>query len=242
MPFQFSEHNCNACPANRQCNEDLRQTPVRGRTTRFRLRQDAAMHCTFDEFMPGTDSDGNPLRTYRDYLDAFIDNALRAGEHLHGATYQVEGAAKAKVSGDVFELLEAGALWAAASAWNQFMSTGTWTSQSFQCPPGAVPTPTRKVAIVKLPRGYDATLLFTPDVRNSILAHESALRLRGMELGLSSPDIVGVRLPHPAPLNMAIFDTQLTNLTKPNLDLLQHAYRHLEGEKLTQTVSYWQSL
>ena len=230
MPFDFDTSNCDACPAAQRCNEDLRLAPVRGRSTLFRLRQDAAVHCTFDSFMPGTDNDANPLRTYQEYLDSFMSNTLNAGMHLYGGAYRIESAAKAKVNGDVFELLEAGALWAAAAAWNQFMNIGTWSSTSFSMPPGAVATPTRKVAIVKLPRGYDATLLFTPAVRNSILAHESALRLRGMELGLSSPDIVGVRLPYPTPPEMDVFNTALTDLASSSLESLQRAYQVLEGK------------
>ena len=76
----------------------------------------------------------------------------------------------------------------------------TWSSTVFAIPPCAVVTKTRKVAILKLPRGYDPTRLFKPEVRSSIQAHEQALRLRDMELGLSSPDIVGIRIPDSEPL------------------------------------------
>jgi len=47
---------------------------------------------------------------------------------------------------------------------------------------------------------YDATRLFRDDVRARRSARTKAsLRLRRMELGMSSPDIVGVRIPHPVP-------------------------------------------
>lgn len=230
MPFSFIHANvCPNCPHGR-CSEDRRIDRVRGRDTLFRFKQRAAMHCTFDSFMPGTDNDPDIMRTYDMYLNQFRSNALTAGTALFGEAFDVKSSAIAKVEGDVFELLEAGALWAAASAWNNYMDSGVWSSSAFSCPAGAIATPMRKIAIVKLPRGYDATKLFKPDVRAAIQAHESALRLRGMELGLSSPDIVGVRLPNPLPTALSMFLAPVNNLTQPNLDLLEGAHRFLEDK------------
>jgi hypothetical protein len=147
-----------------------------------------------------------------------------------GPAFGITGPAIAKVEGDVFELLEAGVLWAAAAAWNRYMETGSWGSTAFTLPEGAVATPTRKIAIVKLPRGYDATRLFKPEIRAAIQAHEQALRLRGMELGLSSPDIVGVRLPHPLPEALNCFSQDIPNLNGENLNLLENAHRLLEDQ------------
>ena len=113
---------------------------------------------------------------------------------------------------------------------HRFMETGAWTSTAFTCPQGAVATPTRKIAIIKLPRGYDATRLFKPEIRAAIQAHESALRLRGMELGLSSPDIVGVRLPYPLPPSLQLFMSPVGDLGAQNLDLLEGAHRLLEDK------------
>ena len=188
MPFIVNHStDCVGCPHG-TCFEDLRGAPIRGRDTLFRFRQEAAMHCTFCDFMPGTSSDPLPNRSYSDYLPQFTDNAYQAGKLLFGPAFNIKKQAIGKVEGDVFELLEAGALWAAAAAWNRYMDTGTWASTSFTCPPGAIATPSRKVAIVKLPRNYDATLLFKDSVRARILAHDHALQCEDMELGLSSPD------------------------------------------------------
>lgn len=229
MPFVFDhDQTCPNCPHG-TCFEDRRQNRVTGRNTRFRLRQQAAMNCTFDAFMPGTDSDPDPSRTYETYLGQFRENAVRAGQRLFGDDFHVQSSAFAKVEGDVFELLEAGAFWSAAAAWNRFMDTGIWDSKVFTRPEGAVATPTRKVAIIKLPRGYDATRLFKEEVRGSIQAHEQALRLRGMELGLSSPDIVGVRLPHPLPEALHCFQNDVNNLSADNLTLLEGAHQLLEN-------------
>lgn len=228
MPFAFSHAGvCPICPHG-TCFEDRRKNPVRGRDTQFRFRQQAAMNCTFGDFMPGSDNDSDPTRTYETYLNAFRANALAAGNLLFGAAFDIKSSAIAKVEGDVFELLEAGAFWNATAAWNRFMDTGIWDSTAFAQPNGAIPTPTRKVAIVKLPRGYDATRLFKPEIRRSIQAFEHALQLRGMELGLSSPDIVGVRLPHPLPPAMQRFLAPVDNLDETNLPVLEEAYRLLE--------------
>lgn len=230
MPFDF-QHSvvCPNCPHG-SCFEDRRVNQVRGRDTKFRLRQQAAMNCTFGDFMPGTDNDPDPSRSFETYLSKFRSNALEAGRLIHAEDFDLKVSAIAKVEGDVFELLEAGAFWSAAAAWNRFMDSGCWDSQVFVQPEGAVPTSTRKVAIIKLPRGYDATRLFKPEVRGSIRAHEHALQLRGMELGLSSPDIVGVRLPHPLPDRLRVFLRPIDNLNLNNLVFIENAHRLLENE------------
>jgi hypothetical protein len=229
MPFLFKHATvCPTCPHG-TCFEDRRSNPVRGRDTTFRFRQQVAMNCTFSDFMPGSDNDPDPSRTFQEYLDTFRSNALTAGTRLFGAAFDVKSSAIAKVEGDVFELLEAGAFWCAAAAWNRYMDNGIWDSTAFTQPVGSVPTPLRKVAIVKLPRGYDATRLFKPEVRSSIQSFEHALNLRGMELGLSSPDIVGVRLPHPLPPALSRFLSPIDSLDTINLPLLEEGHRLLEG-------------
>jgi len=154
----------------------------------------------------------------------------RLDELFFAEGFDVKTSAIAKVEGDVFELLEAGALWNAAAAWNGFMDTGEWKSKNFSKPPTAVPTPTRKIAVVKLPRGYDATKLFLPEIRQGILAHEAALNMQGLALGLSSPDIVGVRLPYPLPEDLICFTRNAESLSVENLEKLEGAYKKLEGK------------
>ena len=186
------------------------------------------MNCTFGEFMPGSDNDPDSSRTFETYLSTFRSNGFAAGNLLFGNEFDLSSSAIAKVEGDVFELLEAGAFWNAAAAWNRYMDSDSWDSTAFTQPYGSVSTPTRKVAIVKLPRGYDATKLFKPEIRRSIRAHEHALQMRGMELGLSSPDIVGVRLPYPLPERMQRFLQPVDSLDATNLVFLEEAYKLLE--------------
>jgi len=229
MPFQFDQAVlCPTCPHG-FCFEDRRANPVRGRSTQFRLNQGVAMHCTFEEFLPGGSNDPDPSRSFDDYLGQFRENAKGAGGIRAGSDFSLSTSALAKVEGDVFELMEAGILWEAAAAWNRFMDSGLWDSDVFQCPAGAVAAASRKIAIVKLPRGYDTTRLFKADVRSSILAFEQALKLQGMELGLSSPDIVGVRLPHPLPPELQVFLQPMGNLSGSTQILLAEAHRKLEG-------------
>src|SRR5262249_51270090 len=150
---------CPACPLG-SCIEDLRNRPVRGRRTEFRLKQTVAMACTFGDFIPGSDNDPDPARTFDEYLAQFRENAKRAGNVLFPGAFRINDPALAKVEGDVFELIEAGAIWSALAAWNRYMDSGIWDHRVFVAPSGSVPTPSRKVAVLKLPRGYDATLLF----------------------------------------------------------------------------------
>ena len=222
------EDLCPSCPYG-VCIEDHRVIRVRGRATDFRLKQNTAIACTFSDFVPGTDNDPAPERTFDEYIDRFRLNARAAGLLLFGETAQISGSALAKVEGDVFQTLEAAALWNATAVWNQYMMTGTWTSRVFTTPLGAVSTPTRRVAVITLPRGYDATRLFKQEVRAAIAAHEESLKLRGMELGLSVPDIIGVRVPDPMPEAYAPFLQPLPNLSNERRVVLETCFEALEG-------------
>ncbi len=228
MAFDFNKTLCERCPFG-LCFEDLRAAPVRGRSTRFRLRQHAALACTFADFIPGTDNDPNPSRTFEDYLKRFRGNALAAGQALVGSEFALRGPALAKVEGDVNELMEAASLWNAMAVWNSYMDTAVWQSKVFSAPRGAVPSSSRKVAVVKLPRGYNPMKLFRPDVRSGIEAHEEALKRRGMELGLSSPDMVGIRIPDPVPVEYSPFLKPVVNMGDANRALLENSHSRIEG-------------
>ncbi len=230
MPFVVNDAStCQNCPYG-VCVEDRRANPVPGRNTTFRLKQANALNCTFESLANAADGSSLLNRSFDDLLNQFRANINFAGDLLFGGNFGISSSAFAKVEGDAFELLEALALWNAASAWNGFMTSGSWDSTTFKRPSDAVPTPHRKVAIVTLPRGYDTTKLFKPDVRNTLLAFETALNRRDMELGLSSPDIVGVRLPSELEGSLKRFEEPIDNLSQSNLELLETAYRFLEGK------------
>lgn len=221
--------NCAACPYG-ECIEDRRINRVANRDTNFRLRQATILGCTFDAFVPGCDFDPLPERTFDEYIGRMRANSHGAGVSKFGANFKLATSAVAKVEGDAFELIEAATLWNATAAWNRFMDSGLWTSKSFRQPVSSVATPARKIAIVKLPRGYDAIKLFRPDVRATIQAFEHAMQMADTTLGLSSPDIVGVRLPHPLPPDLAGFLVDIPNLNAGNIVALEEAYRLLEGK------------
>jgi hypothetical protein len=162
-------------------------------------------------------------------MQQFTSNARAAGLHFFGDAFRIDPGAFSKVEGDVFELIEAAALWNGMAVWNRYMDTGEWTSPNLAIPAGAVPTPRRKVAAIKLPRNADATRLFRDDVRATILAHEASLRRRNMELGLSSPDIVAVRIPQPTPLAFQPFLSPLIQMDAPTMQQLEGAFERLHG-------------
>lgn len=246
MPLEFhpSPPNsqssiCPGCHARGDgCIADLRSAPVRGRTTQFRIAQDNLMSCAFDGFVPGCEGDPDPDRTFAFYRQQAQSNMLAAGGINFPATSSlrafdvddIRGAAWGKVAGDMYEILEAAALWNAAATWNQFMDTGIWRAGStFTQPTNAIATPMRRIAIVKLPRGYDSTRLLTPAARASYAAFQRALTAEGMQLRLSSPDIVGLRIPDPIPSGYEEFLEVIPNLDRSNLTGLLQAHSKIEG-------------
>ena len=230
---------CATCHlAGTGCMLDLRGAPVGRRTTTFRIAQGNLIGCAFGDFVPGSVGDPDPSRTFAFYRGQAKANLLAAATinfpAVNGmAAFQaadVQGQAWGKVAGDMYEILEAAALWNAAAAWNEYMATGVWPAASTLVPPPtAIPTPMRRVAIVKLPRGYDSTRLLTPEARATYQAFQQALAADGMQLKLSSPDIVGLRIPHPAPDGYDQFLSSLPDLSPANLTKLQSAHLAIEG-------------
>lgn len=163
-----------------------------GRRTLFRVKQQSALSCTFQDFIPALKDNALANLRFDDYLAQFRSNVMQAGDTLIGGAFQVDSNALRKVEGDVFELLIAAVLWNIAADWNLYMESGLWESH-LRCPLGMYPEAKRKIGIVKLPRGYDATKLLTPSARQAIKTLEELLRKYDMMLDLSSPDIVSVQ-------------------------------------------------
>jgi hypothetical protein len=146
------------------------------------------------------------------------------------ASSSVTPQAVGKVDGDTYEILEAAALWNAVADWNHCMETDRWPADStFTRPIGTIATPLRRVAVVKLPRDYDSTRLLTPSARAAYAAFQATLERQGMDLRLSSPDIVGLRIPEPMPAVYERFLHRLPNLSASNLRLLTGAHAAVEG-------------
>jgi hypothetical protein len=230
---------CAACHlAGTGCLQDLRNAPVRNRSTTFRISQDHLIGCAFGGFVPGCAGDPDPDRTFAFYRNQAKANMLAAASinfpEIDGlAAFRpadVQGQAWGKVAGDMYEILEAASLWNAAASWNEYMDTGIWpTTTTFTQPTGSIATPMRRVAIVQLPRGYDSTRLLTPAARATYEAFQQALGAQEMQLRLSSPDIVGVRVPDPMPPGYEQFLQPLDDLNPSNLHKLQRAHADIEG-------------
>lgn len=238
MPFLFHSDPthadaqpsvCAACHASgRGCIVDVRVNRVKGRETQFQMAQQRVMDCALDSFVPGTDGDPDPGRTFHAYRTQAYDNVRMAGG-INFPGFLLSQQQLAKVDGDIFEIIEAAALWNAAVTWNNFMDTGQWNSAVFTCPPGAVATPTRKVAIVKMSRGADTTKLLNETARAEYRAFEGALQMRGMELRLSTPDILGLRIPDPAPPGFEVFNNPLHDLTLTSQATLEDAWKGIQS-------------
>lgn len=239
MPFLFpSDPNpqaqsvvCLDChAAGNSCLADLRGgKAAKGRRTEFQIGQARVVDCAMDGFVPGSDGDPDPSRTFQEYRTQALSNTNRAGELIWPGKFRLTEAQKAKVDGDIYEMMEAAVLWNAAAAWNRFMDTGVWTSRVFTQPPSAVPTPARKVAIVKMARGADTTKLLNDKARAEYRAFETALEAKGMELRLSTPDILGLRIPDPAPPGFEPFLRPLTSLSSANQLKLETAWQGIQA-------------
>jgi hypothetical protein len=216
---------------------DTRGGVIKGRKTEFQVTQARVMDCAFGDFVPGAENDPEPGRTFKSYREQAYRNTRAAGAVLWPDAFRLSDQQLAKVDGDIYEMMEAAALWNAAAAWNRFMDTGQWSSDIFRKPDNAVPTPTRKVAIVKMARGADTTKLLSPTARAEYHAFESALQQRGMELKLSTPDILGLRIPDPMPTGFEPFLTALPDLSLANQEYLETAWRGFK-EPLKDATSY----
>jgi hypothetical protein len=238
MPFAFPDDPhpqgqtaiCAAChSAGNGCLIDTRGGGIKGRRTEFQLTQRRVMDCALDTFVPGTDGDPDPSRPFSTYREQAYANTRRAGDVIWAKEFKLSQQQLAKVDGDIYEMMEAAALWNAAAAWNILMDTGVWTSKVFTRPRAAVPTPKRKVAIVKMARGADTTKLLNDVARSEYQAFEVALQSRGMELKLSTPDILGLRIPDPMPSGFAAFMSPLADLSAKNQDILETAWQGIQG-------------
>lgn len=240
MPFTFPEAPdpmsqdavCIAChAAGNGCLIDMRdgRGRSRGRKTEFQITQSRVMDCALDSFVPGTDGDPDPSRPFLAYRTQAYANVDQAGQLIWPEAFQLTAGQKGKVDGDIYEMMEAAALWNAAAAWNTFMDTGVWNSAVFTRPANAVATPTRKVAIVKMARAADTTKLLNDKARAEYRAFETALEEKGMELRLSTPDILGLRIPDPMPPGFAQFMSPLPDMTRASQEVLETAWQGIQA-------------
>jgi hypothetical protein len=230
VPYQFSRVTTSTLPVEQRCVQDLRLAPVRNRRTQFRLLQQNMLAYTFDSFVPGfaasTVLNDTP---FADVVQKPIDNASEEGLLLFGADYKVEANARAKVAGDIFEVVTHAVFWNMAARWNAYMSGDQWNTQPRFPRPAVRRDPARQIAVLNLPRGYDWVKLLVPGAQQSIDDIRSILGDRhGLALPTSTPDIAVVVLPE-AERNDPSWRRELPNLTAPAQNVLRNAYVRLEG-------------
>ena len=231
MPYQFSKVATGKLAMDKRSVQDRRLAPVRGRDTQFRLLQQNMIAYTFDAFVPGFAESAVLNDTpFAQIVQKPIDNADEEGLLLFGADYRVAANAKAKVAGDVFEVVTHAVYWNMAARWNSYMSEGSWPTTKPRFPkPILVPSPARQVAVLNLPRGYDWVKLLVPASQEAINAIRNDLQTRhGLGLPTSTPDIAVVVLPDDEQSNV-IWRQELPNLSSENQTILRNAYLTLQG-------------
>lgn len=210
--------------------QDLRNAPVRGRRTLFRLMTANILAYTFADFVPGfSPSVVYNTTPYPDLVTRPLTNADEEGQLFFGQDYTTEEDARRKVRGDIFETVSAAILWNIAARWNTYMADGTWPSRSAYQHPTAERSEDRQVGVLNLPRNYDWVRLLTSDATRRINTLRQELSDSGLRLPTSTPDLAVVVLPENFRSD-PLWRTEFQNLAKPNQAELQHAYRYLEGQ------------
>jgi hypothetical protein len=230
VPFVFSEVTTRALDEADRCITDMRNTPVRGRDTRFRLAQANMLSYTFADFIPGfSQSFVHNTMPYGDVVHQPLKNADDEGRLFFGVDYETVGNARAKVAGDIFEVVSSAIMWNLAARWNRYMTGSAWAPRSGYAHPTVPRSADRQVAVLNLPRNFDWVRLLTPDATNSITALRDELGGSGLRLPTSTPDLAVVALPE-SRRDIDLWRTEFPDLSKPHQAELSRAYRYLEGE------------
>lgn len=195
MPFRFSQVATDALPEERRCIQDLRDSPIRNRRTRFRLLQGNMLAYTFGAGMPGWAGAGLNSMGFQEVVGQVIANSREEGNYLYGNDFNVNSNAVAKVTGDVYEVLTSAILWDAAAHWNNYMLGGAWPTSPRYARPTVGASPSRQVAVVNLPRRYDWVRMLEPQATAKIATLRDQLGVNRLTMPTSTPDIAVVVLP-----------------------------------------------
>lgn len=229
MPFRFSQLATEALPPELRCLDDVRNRPIRGRTTQFRLLQQNMLAYTFAETLPGWGSPGLNSMPFTEVVQQPIVNARAEGDLLYGADLRIESNAIAKVTGDIYEVLTSAVLWDAAAYWNRYMTGGDWPTSPRYARPTVARSVRRQVAVVNLPRRYDWVRLLEPGAKATIQALRDQLEQADLSMPTSTPDIAVVVLPEEV-RDQEKWRTPVGNLTLPSQAILTNAHQALAGQ------------
>lgn len=228
MAFRFSLEAAANLDATAQMIEDLRNAPVNGRKTEFRLSQYNALAYTFDAAIPGWGPPGLTSMPFKELVTQPIANAKAEGVMRYGSDFKVEQAAVSKVTGDIYETVTSAILWNAAARWNSYMRGGSWPAQPRYKKPAVKQSPANQVAVLNLPRRYDWVRLLEPKASKKI--QEFRTELSGVDLSMptSTPDLALVGLPQQF-RGDNFWATPVASLSRSNQTLLGGAKDVLEG-------------
>src|SRR5690349_12190491 len=126
MPFRFSPVAVRRMNPEDFLVEDLRNNPIRGRDTQFRLLQQNMLAYTFEKSVPGWGPPGLNGMPFKETAKQAIENAKAEGRARFEDDFVVKDNAVSKVTGDVYEVLTSAILWETAAHWNTFMCGGPW--------------------------------------------------------------------------------------------------------------------
>jgi Cfr10I/Bse634I restriction endonuclease len=228
VSFTFSQLETRKLAKEDLCITDLRDAPVRGRKTTFRLAQQNMLAYTFPNFIPGFAEPGINGMPYRELIDRPLVNALNEGDLLYGVDFKVDSNAKSKVAGDVYEVISSAVLWNAAAWWNRFMLGEQWLAKPKYARPVVKPHPARQIAILNLPREYDWVRLLEPNARSEVNKIRKGLEEKGLGLPTSTPDLAVVVLPEEL-RDDELWRTPLADLKRPSQATLAAAPQYVEG-------------
>jgi len=229
MPFRFSGNASQGLPLDARSILDVRNAPVRGRTTQFRLAQQNMLAYTFDAGVPGWAAPGLNSMPFREVALQPVQNAHDEGRLLFGTDYSVDPNASAKVTGDIYETITSAVLWETAAAWNTYMRTGAWVTTPRYPRPRVTPSEHRQIAVLNLPRRYDWVRLLTPRAKAQIATIRSSLAANGLGMPTSTPDVAIVVLP-PSEENDPIWTQSLGDISLTSQTMIDRAHTIVEGK------------
>lgn len=229
MPFRFSKVATQALDPSMRLIEDLRNAPVKGRDTQFRLAQQNMLAYTFDASVPGWGPPGLNSMPFIQVAKRAVENALDEGRFLYGADFTVKPNAIAKVTGDIYELLTSAILWETAAHWNTYMCGGPWPTSPRYGRPSVSPSARRQVAVLNLPRRYDWVRLLVPAAQEKIDEIRRRLAERGLSMPTSTPDIAIVVLPEDIAAD-DVWRTPLGNLSRASQQVVSRAHLRVERQ------------
>lgn len=229
MPFRFSREVTRNQPIGERMILDLRDSPIRGRDTKFRLAQQNIEAYTFGAALPGWASGGLNSMSFKDVVARSLQNARDEGSFLYGDDFEVKPNAIAKVTGDIYETLTSAILWDVAARWNSYMLGRGWPATPRYPRPTVSPSPRRQVGVLNLPRRYDWVRLLEPNAKAQIDDVRAVLAVDGLGMPTSTPDIAVIVLPEGAQTD-ELWRTPLGNLSLASQAVLSTAHGRVAGQ------------